>query len=269
MKSYRERKLNQLTLVILICSAVLLGSCGEKKEASLSGNLELSDIVNGKSTTKKNENALSVVAIIAEKDEGQSLCTGTVIAPEIILTAAHCLDNVSPRLQIVFNFNISKAKEKDLREADKYIQHPHWGRHLKSGESDIALIHFKGALPDNYFPVVLANKSLKLKIGQNVSMLGYGVTNGRSYKGAGKLRETNSTILEQNSSTEFITDGVKSSVCYGDSGGPSFLKTGNSYVQWGVASSVLNKECNEASVHTGVMKYDAWIKSSIKKMKNG
>ena len=266
MKINHVKKLNQLTLVILIFSAAMLSSCGEKKGDFLASELELSNIVNGKSATKKNKSALSVVAIIAEKEEGQSLCTGTIISPDIILTAAHCLDDISPHLRIVFNFKIQKVKDKELREADRFIQHPHWGRHIKSGEGDIALIHFKGGLPEGYSPVLLASKSLKLKTGQKVSMLGYGVTDGQLDKGAGKLRETNSTILEQRSSTEYITDGEKSSVCFGDSGGPSFIKINDDIVQWGIASSVLNRTCDEASVHTGVMKYDTWIRSTVKKM---
>jgi secreted trypsin-like serine protease len=267
MKYLNYQRLNAFFLGTLILSTVTLVACGANKDTPPTTDLEVSDIVNGKAVTKKNENAHSIVAIVAEKNGGQSLCTGSIVAPEVILTAAHCVEGSPQKLHLVFGLNIQKANKKnDTREADKFIIHPNWGRHLPSGESDLALIHFKGALPEGYSPVKLADDNFKLKIGQKVLMIGYGVTDGQSENGSGKLRQTNSLILEEHSLTEMVTDGQKSSVCFGDSGGPAFVKVSKEYIQWGVASSVTNKSCDEASIHTEVMKYETWIKSSITKM---
>ncbi|MDD4975017.1 MAG: trypsin-like serine protease [Bacteriovorax sp.] len=269
MKYSNHQKLNAFFLGTMIFSTLSLVACGANKDIPKTAELEVSDIVNGKTVTKKNENAHSLVALVAEKNSGQSLCTGTIIAPGVVLTAAHCVDEAPQKLHIVFGLNIQKkTNKKDIREADKFVIHPNWGRHLPSGESDLALIHFKGALPEGYSPVKLANDNLKLKIGQKVLMLGYGVTDGQSESGSGKLRQTNSFVLEEHSPTEIMTDGQKSSVCFGDSGGPAFVKVLKEYVQWGVASSVTNKSCNEASIHTEVMKYETWIKSSVSKMQH-
>ena len=266
MKFSKNQKLNLLATGVLILSTLILGACGAKKDTGNSDELESSDIVNGKTVTNKNGNAHSLVAIIAQKNGGQSLCTGTIVAPEVILTAAHCVDETPQKLQIVFDVNLQKKTGKEIREADKFIQHPNWNRHLPSGEGDLALIHFKGGLPEGHTQVILADENLKLKMGQKVLMMGFGVTDGQSETGAGKLRQTNSLIIEQHSPTEYVTDGHKSSVCFGDSGGPAFIKIGKEFVQWGVASSVTNKSCDEASIHTEVMKYEPWIKSTIIKM---
>jgi secreted trypsin-like serine protease len=80
------------------------------------------------------------------------------------------------------------------------------------------------------------------------------------------LRETETTIVDQVSPTEIATDGRKSSVCFGDSGGPAFITEGRRLVQWGVASSVTNESCNEASIHTSVMTYLRWIKTTANRL---
>lgn len=264
----KKMTVNEFFLCGLILTSLSFTSCGANKESAQSTETEVSDIVNGKSVTQKNENSHSIVAIVAERNEGQALCTGTIVSPDVILTAAHCVDGSPQRLHIVFNVTVSKTNAKNIRDADKVMQHPNWNHHMPSGEGDLALIHFKGDLPEGYKPVKLADENLKLKMGEKVLMIGYGVTNGDSETGSGKLRQTTSEIIERHSPTEIITDGQKSSVCFGDSGGPAFIKSGKEYVQWGVASSVTNKSCDEASIHTEVMKYEQWIHSSITKLKH-
>ncbi|MGZ3787861.1 MAG: S1 family peptidase [Bacteriovorax sp.] len=268
MKKTKKRKSNALFLGAWVLFSLALASCGANKGAPHESESQISDIVNGKSVTSKNEMAHSVVAIVTDKNDGQALCTGTIVAPDVVLTAAHCVDDGPQKLHLVFGLNVQKTKHENIREADRFYQHPNWNRHLPTGEGDLALIHFTGSLPTGYSPVKLADKNLTLKMGQKVLMIGYGVTDGESKSGAGKLRQTNSSIIERHSATEIISDGKKSSVCFGDSGGPAFIETNKTFIQWGVASSVTNSSCDDASIHTEVMKYLPWINSSIRKMQH-
>jgi secreted trypsin-like serine protease len=202
-------------------------------------------------------------------EQGQALCTGTLIGKDTVLTAAHCVDGDPQRLIIAFGTKLKSVALEDRREVDGYIQHPRWRQPTSEGRGDIALVHFKGNLPKDFHPVHLAAKKTSLAEGTTTLMLGYGVTNGNSEKGAGTLRETKTKILKNFSATEIMSDGKSSSVCFGDSGGPAFVKVEDRYVQWGVASSVANQSCNQYSVHTFVIPYKAWIKTATQQLREG
>lgn len=109
----------------------------------------------------------------------------------------------------------------------------------------------------------LASDVFELSNDQDVLFAGYGVTNGTKDIGAGLLRMTKTKVIGQQSKTEVITNGRETSVCFGDSGGPGFVFTNNEFIQWGVASSVLNRACNKASIHTFIMDYKSWIQATM------
>ena len=248
----------------LLAMVTLLGiaACGRNGTLpEIDGN----GIVHGKSLTSKSDVAKSIVAIVLENAEGAALCTGTILDESTILTAAHCVDETSKKIFVVFATNIKAAKKENVRAADAIAQNPRWKK-SHDGAGDLAVIHFTGGLPEGYESVSLAKKTFKLTAGEEVVMAGYGVSNGKKESGAGALRETKTTILGTMNKDQIATDGHTSSVCFGDSGGPAFAEVKGALVQWGVAHSVLNKECNESSMHTSVMQYETWIKSEMKKL---
>lgn len=227
---------------------------------------ETDGIIRGRSADQ-DQVAKAVVALVSETARGQALCTGTLLDESTVLTAAHCVDHEPSRLTVIFGSNVKTAANR--READGYIQHPRWTHPTALGHGDLAIVHFADGLPSGFRPVELAAKSLPLNNGTEVLMIGFGVSNGLSHAGAGVLRETSTQIIGEASSTELITDGRRSSVCFGDSGGPAFaLSPQGHYVQWGVASSVTDRACNEASIHTNIQSYSKWIKTSVVKLKS-
>ena len=220
--------------------------------------------------TKTESLAKSVVALVAQREDGQALCTGTILSEDTILTAAHCVDENPERMLVVFNRTIKNAPTELIRKVTAFVQNPSWKKPSAKGRGDLALVRFEGGLPADYKPVTIGDANLPLTPGTEVLMMGYGVNKAETHKGAGVLRETKSSIIEQESPTELVTDGTKSSVCFGDSGGPAFAEDADgNEVQWGVTSSGKNDTCNEASVHTNVIAYAAWMKSAAAQLNGG
>ena len=221
-------------------------------------------IVNGHTVKGRNGLSSFVVAIVSQRPEGTALCSGSILTADTILTAAHCLATDPTTTKIIFASSIRLANESNTRQVLRQEQNSLWqGDNSANGLGDLAILYFEGGLPKGFQQVTLAPKSINLSPHTGVRFLGYGVTNGQTHAGAGQLRQTDSTILQPLSSTQIETDGRTASVCFGDSGGPAFVEYNGQWVQWGLASSVLSQDCNQASVHTTVMSYIRWMNSTI------
>jgi secreted trypsin-like serine protease len=242
---------------------ILAAACGQRE--MLTPMIDGTGIVHGKGLTAKSSIARSVVALVSEQAGGQALCTGTVLNAQTVLTAAHCIDAGVEKIFVAFAEKMKDISKTDLRVVDRYSRHPLWER-SKHENGDLAVLHFSGGLPAGYEPMKLADQNFKLFSGEAVRVAGFGVSNPARNSGAGRLREASTTVLGTGNDDQIATDGRTSSVCFGDSGGPGFIESNGQLVQWGIAHSVADKKCSELSLHTSVMKYEAWIRSETQKL---
>ena len=262
LRNVFRKKLNRMRVVFGL-GGFLMAACGPVHQESQ--NLErTSDPITRGQTLKPNNNLSHfIVAVVAGQAAGQALCTGSILSESMILTAAHCVEGQPTKVQIVFANNVKKATLAQTRMATAIYQNPFWHNPSANRKGDLAIIKFSGGLPKGFLPVKLADDNFELNNDQDVLFAGYGVTNGKKETGAGTLRMTKTKVIGQKSKTEVMTDGRETSVCFGDSGGPGFVFINNEFIQWGVASSVLNQSCNEASIHTSIMDYKTWIQTTM------
>ena len=292
--------------ILLAFTFVALASCGSKNSNSLDTKTS-AHIINGQEVK---ENALITTSIVGLYDvKANYICTGSLIAPNVVMTAAHCMPERASDMRVVFGNDIDdmmNAREVDvlqehvLRVTDFKVS-TKWNpsdenRQVDTG--DIALIKFKGAIPEGYkIATILPNQNL-IKKGTMVTVAGYGVNvidgeviDPRKYKnldqaiedgevfcdddkrncmkvessGDGLLRQTQAPISSVQD-TEVRLDERKAGTCSGDSGGPAYIEQNGQYYLFGVTSrgSLL---CNETGVYTNALEYMQWINDTIKILK--
>ncbi|MCB4455368.1 trypsin-like serine peptidase [Leisingera sp. McT4-56] len=117
---------------------------------------------------------------------GRAMCTATLIAPDLVLTAAHCMYDirhgraVSPR-SITFEAGLNGRQSKAARRVAKAVIHPGY-RHGRTGQfqtgTDIAVLRLDRAISgDLVRPLSLAAAPEK---GERVDVMSYSHSNATS-----------------------------------------------------------------------------------------
>ena len=153
---------------------------------------------------------------------GHSLCTGVAIAPDLVLTAAHCvLENGKYRL---VSFDGRRAVVKDVA---RVAPHPQFS--LSADSPDLALVKLATSPPPKLNPALLSERRAPPTVGERFVVAGFGVATQGERKTAGTLRAATLVVTDRpNSQLLSLVDPRKLGeraglgVCNGDSGGPVF-----------------------------------------------
>lgn len=161
-----------------------------------------------------------LVMVLSKQGSRHGACTGTAIAPNIILTAAHC---VAGKSQVAVAY--SEGGSHVLQRVAATAVNP--GFSAKARVSvDLALIRLEGSLPARFLPMTLDRGQGSHSIGEQRRIAGFGLAAERDDASAGTLRSASVSILPK-VYPRFMRLGYRVdadlgdfAVCTGDSGGP-------------------------------------------------
>ncbi len=239
-------------------------------------------IINGSVDTNVDHDAVAFLY----QDAGYA-CGGTLITPNVLLTAAHCVtyDRSTTKvpvaqLNVVFCQNLNSCHFSRIRDVIESWVHPSYDP--QRVRYDIALLRLSGPAPGDVKPIPVLPASLRLNssnIGNAVSFIGYGLTSGtnpnssssvrRIFNGtiAGLCQSSNPCTISSYQGTvaapwTFWTNQSSGGTCQGDSGGPGLITRNNVKYVAGITSYGYS-DCAGPGVYVEATNYESQIQSFI------
>ncbi|WP_394842411.1 trypsin-like serine protease [Pendulispora brunnea] len=218
-----------------ICAAAMLcvACTMEAAESEMTGQSQ--DAIVGGTEDAADPAVVAVYARVPGETKG-SLCTGEVISPTVVLTAAHCITEVTPgsvHYVVPGNKFQSVPASQWLAVKEVHADPAFDAQHLEAGH-DIGVVIL--AQPTTIRPLPFLRAPLPVDaVGQRVRLVGYGLDNGFRQTGAGTKRTVNVPIVSIDDVT-LETGNLFQKACSGDSGGPAFLDINGQETIVGVTS---------------------------------
>ena len=210
--------------------------------------------------------ARGIVMIVDARDD---LCTGTALAPDLVLTAAHCVTGKLAYTVRAFQGGPSIA----VRGVAVHPQFNPASYAASRATADVALLKLAAPLAELVLPAKLA-PARNVAVGEMLTIAGFGVTAAGTDRGLGLPRMAKLTVTGKPGSLQIrlfdmATRNQRAGLgaCTGDSGGPVFDGANASVigvVSWTTAPND-EEGCGGLTGVTPLQLYRGWIVDTARK----
>lgn len=193
----------------------------------------------------------AVVALV-DPSSGKSFCSGTLVAPGVVLTAAHCVPpNVTteemrePEDVLVFFGPEVGGPGEHVHVTEGWV---HEAYTHEVGVDDVALLRLEELGPVAPIPPSTSPPAP----GDEVTVAGFGYTTTEGHDAG--TRRMGTASVHWVGADDLMLLPAPSNTCYGDSGGPTLVETASGLRVAGVHSQLI-AECGREAIDTRVDAY--------------
>lgn len=219
------------------------------------------------------EDGASAVRFTWRMGRGSGGCSGALVAPRAVLTAAHCVRSARGRVRRVRRVVVGNTNGPMQRlDVSSVHVHPDFDPTRPERGADLALLELDGGARATPLRRVEADDDLQ---GRPVRIWGFGTTRARSGR-HGRLREARLELLspfacfsgpvQEMARTRMCAASPSAGVCPGDSGAPVLVETSDGWRQLGVVSVAIDNRarCTEsATVMTRLTAFGDWLDGAV------
>lgn len=221
-------------------------------------------------------------------------CTGTVVAPRVVLTAGHCVEDIESssiveptEIAVATGVsNLTKIPRANISQVSQVLAYPNFDPTKLQGDAGLLILSAPVAAP----PIALATAgdAALYEPGDQLTIAGWGIDDRNTGHAPNQLQSATVPIAEAarcaRGTRAFYpfydptrqlcaldTPGFKVTACHGDSGGPAIAtRPDGTMVEVGV-TSLGDGSCNPASpaVFTRTDQIGAWVQSWIAAVEAG
>ncbi len=224
----------------------------------------------------------STVSLMMNQGGGvwESSCTGTLVAPTVVVTAAHCLQDWygSPistnEVRIVYGYtDPASAPASERRTLASIHPNPDYDPYASTdsdglGETmDIGVMVLSEPIENAVVTPILPASEVDdvLVAGAEVHVVGYGINNINTWD-SGILYKAVTPYIRHIPTEMLAGSPGNPDSCNGDSGGPAYVMVGGSLYLVGITSRAWKKSqamCGDGGIYTIASAYLPWLQGIV------